>query len=97
MIRDRLDSPRLTVGPIKIRHEMSLELAGLDAAEIDCEGTSEIVCPWCGVEYMDSFEMGGYHNNDGEDKCESCEKPFRWSRNITVDYSTERIESGEKA
>lgn len=58
--------------------------------EIDCDGTLEIVCPWCGYEYGDSWEFG--NNESGIDDCQGCEKPFSWSRNISIDYSTEKIE-----
>jgi hypothetical protein len=59
------------------------------SADIDHEYTDEIVCPWCGEVHGDSWER---HSNEGEDDCQSCGKSFRWSRNVTVDYSTEKKE-----
>lgn len=52
--------------------------------EIDCEGTDEIVCPYCGYEHGDSWEA----SNSGEDTCSSCGKSFFYERETTVKYST---------
>jgi len=52
---------------------------------IDCEYTSEIVCPYCGEEVGDSWEFEG---EDGEWECHECEKTFNWYRTVTVEYST---------
>lgn len=55
------------------------------AREIDHEFTDEIVCPHCGHEHGDSWEWRG---DDGEADCDDCGKPFEWSRNVSVCYST---------
>lgn len=57
------------------------------AAEIEHEYTAEVVCPWCGYEYTDSWEL----SDEGDEECPNCWKPFRYSRDVTVDYSTEKI------
>jgi transposase-like protein len=33
--------------------------------------TDNIVCPWCGYEHRDSWEM-----SDGDYECHGCEKPI---------------------
>mgnify|MGYP000032418711 CR=1 FL=1 len=62
--------------------------------EIDHEYTNEIVCPWCGYEFSDSWELG----NGGEctelEECPDCEKEFYASRIITVEYSTQKATYG---
>lgn len=39
--------------------------------EIDCSFTEELVCPYCGHEQGDSWEL-----KDGECQCSRCEKHF---------------------
>ena len=58
------------------------------AVEIEHEYTAEVVCPWCGYEFTDSWDFP----DDGEEECPSCWKPFKFSRDVTVDYCTEKIE-----
>jgi sarcosine oxidase delta subunit len=55
--------------------------------DIDCEGTDEVVCPYCGYVHSDSWELGG---DSGEDRCSGCEKFFSWTRNVSVSYSTSK-------
>lgn len=47
----------------------------------------EIVCPYCGYEYGDSWEC------DDEETltCPHCDKDFFSERNVEVTYSTHRI------
>lgn len=54
---------------------------------IDCEGTNEIVCPHCGYEHRDSWEL---ERDDGDTECHSCEKPFQYSRLTSVTYSSNK-------
>lgn len=57
---------------------------------IDHEYTREIVCPYCGCEFSDSWEYG-----DGEDigevECECCEKEFFVSRVIDITYVSKAL------
>lgn len=53
--------------------------------EIDHEYTNEIVCPHCGYEYTDSWEM-----QDGKRNCCECDKPFSVDRDVSVTYSTRK-------
>jgi len=57
--------------------------------EIDHEFTDEVVCPYCGYEYSDSYEF----DNGGEIECDNCEETFSYTRNITIDYCTKRKEA----
>lgn len=54
--------------------------------EFDTEYTQDVTCPWCGKEATDSWEM-----DDGEYDCRWCDKPFYVNRNVSVDYSTEKV------
>jgi hypothetical protein len=65
-----------------------------DIEEIDCEFTEEIVCPYCGDEWTDSWEYDS--STFGERRlddclCDECENVFEVSRNVTVTYSTARV------
>jgi len=51
-------------------------------------GTYEITCPWCGHEARDS---GDEDDNDDERECEECSKIFSYQRDVTVTYSSERV------
>ena len=56
--------------------------------EIDHDYTNEIVCPYCGYEHGDSWEVS---DDEGKMDCHSCEKEFKYQRDITIDYSTQKI------
>jgi hypothetical protein len=66
-------------------------LDALDEDLIDCDYTREIVCPFCGYEHSDSWE---HHGNDDTIRmnCEKCEREFDCERDITVHYSSSRID-----
>ncbi len=55
---------------------------------IDTEHRDEVVCPHCGHEYSCSWEFA----DSGDEKCEKCSKPFEFSRNTTITYSTKKVE-----
>lgn len=56
--------------------------------ESDCWHTDELVCPYCGDEQSDSWE---HTREDGETDCGSCSRPFRYSRHVSVSYTTRPI------
>ncbi|MND76073.1 hypothetical protein D3C80_677100 [compost metagenome] len=57
------------------------------AKEIDHEYTHEIICPHCGIEHGDSWEI----NEDyGDMECMDCGEAFYFSRNVEVTYSTKK-------
>ena len=64
--------------------------------EFDCEGTDECVCPHCGYEETDSWEIGAGREEDGETECSSCGKPYAYSRHVRVTYSTEKLKEKAK-
>lgn len=49
---------------------------------------SEIVCPHCGYEYSDSWEM----TDSGVEECENCCKEFKFEREVEVTYSTYKLD-----
>jgi len=52
--------------------------------EIDHEYTDEIVCPNCGYELSDSWEMP----DSGEYDCCECQSKFEFERDIEITYKT---------
>jgi hypothetical protein len=61
--------------------------------EIDHDSTTEIVCPYCGYEYGESYEQ--FEDSDTHDttiECTICEKIFEVCREITVTYSSSKPE-----
>ena len=61
--------------------------------EYDHEYTRNIVCPHCGYEDMDSWEVMSGEEDLGIIECGRCEKSFLASRIITIEYCTEKIEN----
>lgn len=57
-------------------------------SESDCLCTHDPVCPYCGTEQSDFWEVSG---EDGEYECGECERTFMWSRYVEVTYSTKPI------
>jgi hypothetical protein len=56
--------------------------------EIDHTLTPNIVCPHCGYTYNDSWEL----NDDfGEEECPECYGLFEYTRDVTIDYSTQKV------
>ncbi|MGB5217370.1 MAG: hypothetical protein WBN66_03630 [Smithella sp.] len=58
--------------------------------EIDTDYTREVVCPFCGYEFGDSWEIdfGPCMEGDTEVTCGGCEKDFPVSRHIEITYSS---------
>jgi DNA-directed RNA polymerase subunit RPC12/RpoP len=56
--------------------------------EIDHNYTEEIVCPYCGCEFGDSWENS---EDSGEEECYECGKEFEYYRHIEVTYCTYQI------
>jgi predicted RNA-binding Zn-ribbon protein involved in translation (DUF1610 family) len=62
--------------------------------KINHEFTREVVCPHCGYEFSDSWELGP-GKGDSEDievECGDCGETFICWRNITVNWSSAKIE-----
>ena len=54
-----------------------------------------IKCPHCNYEDKDSWEFEGNEGEESRVNCKSCEKEFYVERNVTVTYSTSKIECEE--
>ena len=52
----------------------------------------EITCPYCGDKNTDSWEVGSDVNEGdlGEQECDSCEKKFTASRNMSITYDSHK-------
>ena len=61
-----------------------------EPTELDVTLTDEAVCPFCGEEQGDSWELGGGRKDHGETECASCGQRFCWSRDVSVSYSTRK-------
>jgi len=61
---------------------------------IEHEYTSEIICPWCGIEYINSWEVETDLEDWGLQRCENCEHEFYAMRYVTVEYSTRKATYG---
>jgi hypothetical protein len=55
--------------------------------EIDCQGTDDIVCPYCGY----SWENDG-EDPSGENQCGECEKFFEVEANYDVTYYSRKLD-----
>jgi transcription initiation factor TFIIIB Brf1 subunit/transcription initiation factor TFIIB len=56
-------------------------------SDIDHEYTDEIVCPYCGNVFGDSWECSPNDEN-GWTECDECGRVIEFTRNIIVSYST---------
>ena len=55
---------------------------------IDHKNTRNIICPYCGYEDTDSWE----HEADRDEiECTECDETFKYEREITIDYTTKKI------
>jgi len=55
--------------------------------EIDHECTYEIVCPYCGYEFSDSWE---YADDNQDEHCGKCGKYFEYTRDVDVTYTSKQ-------
>jgi uncharacterized Zn finger protein len=60
---------------------------GMLSKKINHEKSGDVVCPWCGFVYDDSFEFF----DDFEDFCIQCGQKFKGHREVIVEYSTEKV------
>lgn len=59
---------------------------------IDHCSTDEVVCPWCGHVYQDSWEFFRRGETEGKARCEQCNKPFFIWQEMQVTYTTAKKE-----
>lgn len=57
--------------------------------DIDYRDTDEVVCPYCGYEFGDSweFQMNGCENIN----CDECNKKFECEAETTIKYSSSKL------
>ena len=58
--------------------------------ELDHSSTQEIVCPYCGYVFSDSWEELEYANS-GILECPDCGKHFNCEKYVDVTYTTSRM------
>ena len=58
----------------------------------DYSHTNEIVCPYCGAEQCDSWELFLDDREDAEDECGECGKAFFVTQHVSVTYSSSKKE-----
>ena len=51
----------------------------------DTELTDEVICPHCGYEASDSWEI-----EEGQHRCSDCNRTFEVQRNVEITYTTTR-------
>jgi len=59
--------------------------------------TAHAVCPSCGYVDQDPWEIelgGSFGEGSGDVECYSCGEEFRLTRNISITYSSEKMEGG---
>jgi uncharacterized Zn-finger protein len=64
---------------------------------IDHVATSEPVCPHCGDEFFDAWELFYPDKGDTEEvDCEACNKPYKITVEYTATYTTEAINTNNE-
>jgi len=56
--------------------------------DIDCFGNHNCVCPYCGHQDRDSWELT---EDSGTVECGACSRPYTYSRVVNTEYSTSPI------
>jgi transcription elongation factor Elf1 len=69
-------------------------MCDIDEDKIDHEYTDEIVCPFCGCEFIDSWEYSNGDEDIGLLECGNCGKEFYATRRIDITYSTKKATYG---
>jgi len=49
------------------------------------------VCPYCGDQDENAWELGSGGEEDGSTQCGNCNRPYMYQRQISVTYSTRPI------
>ena len=57
--------------------------------KIDHDHTDEVICPYCGYEFSDSWEFNA-NQDEQHVECEECGKEFFLYVDITVNYTTRK-------
>jgi hypothetical protein len=56
--------------------------------DFDTKYTDEVICPYCGFEYSDSWEFHDYHDKI---TCCECNKKFEFEACFDVTYCTYKL------
>lgn len=60
--------------------------------------TDEVVCPYCGLEYSESYEFFDRNNHSSvRHTCDDCGREFEIERDFSVTYSTSPIDHEKEA
>lgn len=70
-------------------HKKGDECYSCKGAGIDCRYTSDLVCPYCGAEDSDSWELS---ESDSNHQCGSCEKFFTYETDTTRTFIAARAD-----
>lgn len=66
--------------------------------EIDTAYESNMICPWCGKQQGDTWEIrGAYEEDTIRMNCGSCERPFDSTCMVSYSFSTTRIDEVAEA
>lgn len=96
------DSIKLTENPIKInnkyytwssccikhKHFIIKEIESFDMENDTANYNSNLICPVCGYENLDSFELD---EQDSNYRCENCFSVLSYEREITVTYNADLV------
>jgi uncharacterized Zn finger protein len=58
---------------------------------IDCEYTKEVVCPYCGIEFTDSYELVDAQDTDIQIECGDCGKTFIYITDCHITFSSRQV------
>jgi hypothetical protein len=67
----------------------------MDEKKFDTHYTEEIVCPYCGYEFTESYEFMLLDNGESEIECYECGKGFIAGAEPDVHYYTHKKERQE--
>lgn len=81
MVRSRIHSKKLH--PLTLQPNRTMK-----TTDIDHDGTDNLVCPYCGYEHTDSWEI---EDDEGERSCDDCQKEFTYQREVTTTYASEKM------
>lgn len=75
--------------PLNIIYVEEITIKPEDEVE-DLYFESEVVCPYCGNEFSDSFELG---DSEDEETCSCCGGVFSYEREVRVTYNSSPVKA----
>ena len=77
------------------KHQLRTVAAG-GVPDDELEFSDDLICPYCGAEQRDLFEVSGaYEEGDHECHCGTCGGEFRFETSISYSYSMTKIRQEE--